>query len=72
VAWEPGGGWFTSEPFSEPENFEYRLGAAFIAVLEPLRTTGMDSTTPGRVGGVEMSPRDVVAAVLPDPAGLAS
>ena len=50
--------------------FKYGLGAEFIAVLKALHTTGLDSTTPVRVGGVEVSPRDVVAAVLPDPAGL--
>jgi saccharopine dehydrogenase-like NADP-dependent oxidoreductase len=103
VVWERDRGWFTTEPFSEPEvfdfpegigsvecvnveheevllmprwvdarrvTFKYGLGAEFIAVLKALHTTGMDSTTPVRVGGVEVSPRDVVAAVLPDPAGL--
>ena len=31
---------------------------------------GLDRTEKVRVGGVEVSPRDVVAAVLPDPAAL--
>jgi saccharopine dehydrogenase-like NADP-dependent oxidoreductase len=30
----------------------------------------LDSTSPVKVGGVEVSPRDVVAAVLPNPAQL--
>jgi saccharopine dehydrogenase-like NADP-dependent oxidoreductase len=30
----------------------------------------LDSTNPVRVGGASVSPRDVVAACLPDPAGL--
>jgi saccharopine dehydrogenase-like NADP-dependent oxidoreductase len=48
--------------------FKYGLGEEFISVLRTLHTLGLDSTTPVRVGGVEVSPRDVVAAVLPDPA----
>jgi saccharopine dehydrogenase (NAD+, L-lysine forming) len=103
VIWEAGRGWFTTEPFSEPEVFEfpegigpvecvnveheevllmprwidarrvtfkYGLGTEFIDVLKALHTTGLDSTTPVRVGDVEVSPRDLVAAALPDPAGL--
>ena len=103
VVWERDRGWFTTEPFSEPEVFEfpegigpvecvnveheevllmprwvdarrvtfkYGLGAEFIDVLKALHKTGLDSTTPIRVGDVEVSPRDVVAASLPDPAGL--
>jgi saccharopine dehydrogenase-like NADP-dependent oxidoreductase len=50
--------------------FKYGLGAEFIEVLRTLHKLGLDSTTPVRVGGVEVSPRDVVAACLPDPAGL--
>ena len=34
----------------------------------PLHTLGLDRTEKVRVGGVEVSPRDVVAACLPDPA----
>ncbi|TFV86580.1 saccharopine dehydrogenase C-terminal domain-containing protein [Blastococcus sp. CT_GayMR16] len=103
VVWERERGWFTTEPFSEPEVFEfpegigpvecvnveheevilmprwvearrvtfkYGLGTEFIDVLKALHKTGLDSTTPIRVGDVEVSPRDVVAASLPDPAGL--
>jgi saccharopine dehydrogenase-like NADP-dependent oxidoreductase len=108
VVWEKAredvdGGWFTTEPFSEPEVFEfpegigpvecvnveheevllmprwvdarrvtfkYGLGEEFIGVLKVLHTLGLDRTEKVRVGGVEVSPRDVVAAVLPDPAGI--
>jgi saccharopine dehydrogenase (NAD+, L-lysine forming) len=103
VIWEADRGWFTTEPFSEPEvfdfpegigpvecvnveheevllmprwvdaqrvTFKYGLGTEFIDVLKALHKTGLDSTTPIRVGDVEVSPRDVVAAALPDPAGL--
>ncbi|GEK78965.1 ATP-binding protein [Agrococcus baldri] len=98
---ETDGGWFTTEPFSEPEvfdfpegigpvecvnveheevllmprwidcervTFKYGLGEEFIGVLKTLNTLGLDSTEKVRVGGVEVSPRDVVAACLPDPA----
>jgi saccharopine dehydrogenase (NAD+, L-lysine forming) len=50
--------------------FKYGLGDEFINVLKVLHTLGLDSTRPVRVKGVEVSPRDVVAACLPDPAGL--
>jgi saccharopine dehydrogenase-like NADP-dependent oxidoreductase len=107
VIWEKDRGWFTTEPFSEPEVFEfpegigpvecvnveheevllmprwvdarrvtfkYGLGNEFIEVLKTLHRLGLDSTKKVRVGGssggVEVSPRDVVAACLPDPAGL--
>ena len=103
VIYEAGRGWYTTEPFSEPEvfdfpegigpvecvnveheevllmprwlhagrvDFEYGLGAEFIGVLRTLHRLGLDSVAPVRVGGVEVSPRDVVAAVLPDPAQL--
>ncbi|MEV5690537.1 saccharopine dehydrogenase family protein [Micromonospora globbae] len=103
VVWEAGRGWYTTEPFSEPEVFEfpegigpvecvnveheevlliprwvparrvtfkYGLGDEFIQVLRTLHKLGLDSTSPVRVGGVTVSPRDVVAACLPDPATL--
>jgi saccharopine dehydrogenase (NAD+, L-lysine forming) len=103
VIWEAGRGWFTTEPFSEPESFtfpagigpvecvnveheevlliprwvtarrvtfKYGLGAEFIGVLQTLHKLGLDSTTPVTVGGAPVSPRDVVAACLPDPATL--
>ncbi len=50
--------------------FKYGLGAEFIEVLQVLHKVGLDRTEPVRVGGVEVSPRDVVAACLPDPATL--
>jgi len=50
--------------------FKYGLGAEFISILEMLHRLGLDATAPVRVGGAEVSPRDVVAACLPDPAGL--
>jgi saccharopine dehydrogenase-like NADP-dependent oxidoreductase len=103
VIWESGRGWYTTEPFSEPEvfdfpggigpvecvnveheevlliprwiearkvTFKYGLGAEFIDVLTTLHKLGLDRTAPVRVGGVSVSPRDVVAATLPDPATL--
>jgi saccharopine dehydrogenase (NAD+, L-lysine-forming) len=105
VLWERGRGWYTTEPFSEPEvfdfpegigpvecvnveheevllmprwvdakrvSFKYGLGEEFIDVLQTLHKLGLDSTTPVRVRGGEVSPRDVVAACLPDPATLGS
>ena len=50
--------------------FKYGLGDEFIEVLRVLHKLGLDSTKPVRVKGAEISPRDVVAACLPDPAGL--
>ena len=105
VLFERGKGWFTTEPFSEPEIFEfpegigpvacvnveheevtmlprlidagrvsfkYGLGDEFIDVLKTLHKLGLDATKPTRVrsaqGPVDVAPRDMVAAVLPDPA----
>src|SRR6476659_874638 len=50
--------------------FKYGLGEEFITVLRVLHKLGLDSTAPVKVGGVQVSPRDVVAAVLPNPAQL--
>lgn len=50
--------------------FKYGLGEQMISILRALHATGMDSTTPLTVKGVQVSPRDVVAAALPDPAGI--
>ena len=50
--------------------FKYGLGDEFINVLKVLHMLGLDRTGKVRVGGVEVSPRDVVAACLPDPAQL--
>ena len=104
LIWERARGWFTTEPFSEPElfvfpeaigeiecvnveheevvliprwvdcervTFKYGLGREFIEVLKTLHRLGLDATEPVRMrGDTEVSPRDVVAAVLPDPATL--
>jgi saccharopine dehydrogenase (NAD+, L-lysine forming) len=103
VVWESERGWFTTEPFSEPEvfdfpegigpvecvnveheevllmprwleagrvDFKYGLGSEFIDVLRTLHKLGLDRTDKVQVGAVEVSPRDVVAACLPDPAQL--
>jgi len=50
--------------------FKYGLGEEFIGVLSTLHKLGLDSTDPVSVGGARVSPRDVVAACLPDPATL--
>ena len=50
--------------------FKYGLGAEFISVLETLHKLGLDRTDPVRVSGAQVSPRDVVAACLPDPGTL--
>ncbi len=50
--------------------FKYGLGDEFINVLATIHKLGLDSTAPIRVGNVEVSPRDVVAGCLPDPAQL--
>jgi saccharopine dehydrogenase-like NADP-dependent oxidoreductase len=51
--------------------FKYGLGDEFIEVLQVLHKTGLDRTSPVRLrDGVEVAPRDVVAAALPDPATL--
>ena len=103
VVWEKDRGWYTTEPFSELEvfdfpagigpvecvnveheevllvprwldanrvTFKYGLGEEFVSVLKTLHKLGLDSTTPVDVGRALVSPRDVVAACLPDPAGL--
>jgi len=113
VVWEEARGWFTTEPFSEAETFDfpegigavecvnveheevllmprwvgakrvtfkYGLGDEFIGVLKTLHKLGLDSTEKLTVGGVvegssrpervQVAPRDVVAAALPDPATL--
>ncbi|MCK2212470.1 saccharopine dehydrogenase NADP-binding domain-containing protein [Actinomadura sp. ATCC 31491] len=108
VIYEKDRGWYTTEPFSEPEvfdfpegigpvecvnveheevllvprwvdarrvTFKYGLGEEFIGTLKTLHALGVDRTEPVPVRGdhggtVRVSPRDVVAAVLPDPAEL--
>jgi saccharopine dehydrogenase (NAD+, L-lysine forming) len=54
----------------ERVTFKYGLGDEFIEVLEVLHKTGLDRATPLRVRGVDVAPRDVVAAALPNPAEL--
>ncbi|MFL5924412.1 MAG: saccharopine dehydrogenase family protein, partial [Gaiellaceae bacterium] len=103
LVWERERGWYTTEPFSEPEvfdfpegigplecvnveheevvlvprwvdcrrvTFKYGLGEEFIDVLKTLHKLGLDSTERVSVRGLEVAPRDVVAAALPDPATL--
>jgi saccharopine dehydrogenase-like NADP-dependent oxidoreductase len=103
VIWERDRGWYTTEPFSEPEvfdfpegigpiecvnveheevllvprwidcnrvTFKYGLGDEFIDVLKTLNKLSLDSTEPVTVRGMQVAPRDVVAAALPDPATL--
>ncbi|PBC70690.1 saccharopine dehydrogenase-like NADP-dependent oxidoreductase [Streptomyces sp. TLI_235] len=54
--------------------FKYGLGDDFIDKLKTLHALGLDSTAPVTVGSdlgpAKVSPRDVVAAVLPNPADL--
>jgi saccharopine dehydrogenase-like NADP-dependent oxidoreductase len=103
VIYEEDKGWFTTEPFSEHETFDfpdgigpldvvnveheevllvprwlkakrvtfkYGLGHEFINVLKTLHKLGLDNKKKIKVKGVEIAPRDVVAALLPDPAHL--
>ncbi|MDO3635530.1 saccharopine dehydrogenase family protein [Mycolicibacterium arseniciresistens] len=107
VIWEADRGWFVTEPFSEPEvfdfpdgigpvecvnveheevllmprwvkckraTFKYGLGTEFIDMLKALHKLGLDRTEKVTVGSangpVDVSPRDVVAACLPNPATL--
>ena len=50
--------------------FKYGLGQEFIDVLQVLHKLGLDRVDPVEVRGQRVSPRDVVAACLPDPAAL--
>jgi len=50
--------------------FKYGLGDEFIEVLSTLHKLGLDRVAPVNVRGTEVSPRDVVAACLPNPAEL--
>ena len=54
----------------ERVTFKYGLGEEFIDVLKTLHKLSLDQTTVVDVRGVKVSPRDVVAAILPDPAEL--
>jgi saccharopine dehydrogenase (NAD+, L-lysine forming) len=103
LIYEKDRGWYTTEPFSEPEifdfpegigpiecvnveheevlliprwldvgrvTFKYGLGREFIDILKTVHKLGLDRTDKVQVGDVEVSPRDVVVACLPDPATL--
>jgi saccharopine dehydrogenase (NAD+, L-lysine forming) len=105
LVWEDGRGWYTTEPFSELEvfdfpegigpvecvnveheevvlipqkvdakkvRFKYGLGSEFISTLKTIHMLGMDSKDSINVQGVQVSPRDLLAAALPDPATLGS
>jgi len=50
--------------------FKYGLGEKFIGVLKTLKLLGLDNKEKIQVKGVDVAPRDVVAACLPDPAKL--
>jgi saccharopine dehydrogenase (NAD+, L-lysine forming) len=50
--------------------FKYGLGDQFIGVLKTLRMLGLDNKEKINVKGMQVAPRDVVAACLPDPAHL--
>ncbi|MGW1297208.1 saccharopine dehydrogenase family protein [Streptomyces sp. NPDC002533] len=50
--------------------FKYGLGEEFIETLKTLHRLGLDRTDKVTVPGGDVSPRDVVAACLPDPASL--
>ena len=50
--------------------FKYGLGQEFIDVLQTLHKLGLDRVEAVDVRGQRVSPRDVVAACLPDPAAL--
>lgn len=50
--------------------FKYGLGDEFIRVLKTIKMLGLDNKEKINVKGVQVAPRDVVAACLPDPAHL--
>ena len=50
--------------------FKYGLGDQFIGVLKTLHMLGLDNKEKITVKGMQVAPRDVVAACLPDPAYL--
>ena len=54
----------------ERVTFKYGLGAEFIDWLKTFAYLGLDSTEKIKVGGTHVAPRDVLAAVLPNPAKL--
>ena len=50
--------------------FKYGLGSEFISTLKTIHMLGMDRKEHINVQGVDVSPRDILAASLPDPATL--
>jgi len=50
--------------------FKYALGDDFIDKLKTIHALGMDRTDAVRVKGVDVAPRDVLAAITPDPISL--
>jgi saccharopine dehydrogenase-like NADP-dependent oxidoreductase len=50
--------------------FKYALGSDFIDKLKTIHALGMDRTDKVAVKGVVVSPRDVLAAITPDPISL--
>lgn len=50
--------------------FKYALGDDFIDKLKTIHALGMDRTDRVKVRGVEVAPRDVLAAITPDPISL--
>jgi saccharopine dehydrogenase-like NADP-dependent oxidoreductase len=50
--------------------FKYALGAEFIGAMQVLHAIGLDRTDPILVDGQQVRPRNVVAALAPDPATL--
>lgn len=50
--------------------FKYGLGSEFISTLKTIHMLGMDRKDHINVQGVDVAPRDILAASLPDPATL--
>ncbi len=55
-------------PGTKRVSFKYALGTDFIEKLRTIHALGMDRTDKVRVKGAEVAPRDVLAAITPDPA----
>ncbi|ATY85462.1 hypothetical protein CVV65_11425 [Kyrpidia spormannii] len=51
--------------------FKYALSQQYVDILKGLRLIGLDREDPVQVGDVSVSPRKVVASLLPKPASLA-
>jgi saccharopine dehydrogenase (NAD+, L-lysine-forming) len=103
LIWERERGWYTTEPFSEPElfdfpegigplrcinieheevvlvprwvkchrvTFKYSLDEEFLSIIKAIKTLGLESPVPVDVKGLQVAPRDLLVALLPDPASL--